>query len=82
MLRNIYLDNNATTKCSDEVLKVMLPYLSNEYGNPSSIYSFGKEVKEEITKARKNIAKLLNADENEIIFTSCASESKIGRAHV
>ena len=42
MLRNIYLDNNATTKCSDEVLKVMLPYLSNEYGNPSSIYSFGK----------------------------------------
>jgi len=77
MLRNIYLDNNATTKCSDEVLKVMLPYLSNEYGNPSSIYSFGKEVKEEITKARKNIAKLLNADENEIIFTSCASESNV-----
>ncbi|MDE5539813.1 MAG: aminotransferase class V-fold PLP-dependent enzyme, partial [Bacilli bacterium] len=56
---------------------VMLPYLSTKYGNPSSTYSFGKEVKDEITKARKNIAKLLNAEENEIIFTSCASESNV-----
>ena len=45
---NVYLDNNATTKCDEEVLNVMLPYLKEEYGNPSSTYSFGKGVKEEI----------------------------------
>lgn len=55
----------------------MLPYLREQYGNPSSIYSFGREIKEEITKAKRNIAKLLNCDENEIIFTSCASESNV-----
>ncbi len=73
----IYLDNNASTKCDEEVLNAMLPYLNSQYGNPSSTYSFGKEVKDEITKARKSIAKLLNAEENEIIFTSCASESNV-----
>ncbi len=72
---NIYLDNNATTKCDEEVLNAMLPYLKSQYGNPSSTYSFGREVKEEINRARRNIAKLLNAKENEILFTSCASES-------
>lgn len=77
MNKNIYLDNNATTKCDEEVLNAMLPYLENQYGNPSSTYSFGKKVKDEISKARKNIAELLNADENEILFTSCASESNI-----
>ncbi len=71
----IYFDNNATTKCDEEVINAMLPYLKEEYGNPSSIYSFGSSVKESIQKARKNIAKLLNAKESEIIFTSCASES-------
>lgn len=73
----IYLDNNATTKCDDEVLKVMLTYFKDQYGNPSSIYSFGKEVKDVISESRKNIAKLLNASESEIIFTSCASESNV-----
>ncbi len=77
MNTKIYLDNNATTKCDEEVLKAMLPYLIEQYGNPSSTYSFGKDGKDEITKARKNIAKLLNANENEIIFTSCASESNV-----
>ncbi len=77
MNQKIYLDNNATTKCEEEVLNAMLPYLNNQYGNPSSTYFFGKEVKVEITKARKNVAKLLNASENEIIFTSCASESNV-----
>ena len=77
MNTKIYLDNNATTKCDEEILKAMLPYLNEQYGNPSSTYSFGKDVKDEITKARKNIAKLLNANENEIIFTSCASESNV-----
>lgn len=75
MNSNIYLDNNATTKCAHEVLEVMLPYLKDSYGNPSSIYSFSKEIKEKIAEARKNIAQLLNASEDEIIFTSCASES-------
>lgn len=77
MNSTIYLDNNATTKCDEEVLNVMLPYLKNQYGNPSSTYSFGKDVKEEITKSRKKLAELLNANEDEIIFTSCASESNV-----
>lgn len=77
MNSKIYLDNNATTKCADEVFEVMLPYLKDMYGNPSSTYSLGKEVKEEIKKARRNIAKLLNAKEDEIVFTSCASESNV-----
>lgn len=75
MSLEIYLDNNATTKCDEEVLNAMLPYLKNEYGNPSSIYNLGKKIKQDILSARKNIAKLINAKENEIIFTSCASES-------
>ena len=73
----IYLDNNATTKVDEEVLNAMLPYLKNEYGNPSSIYSFGKETKKKIIDARRKIATLLNAEENEIVFTSCASESNV-----
>ena len=71
----IYLDNNATTKVDTEVLNAMLPYLKEEYGNPSSTYSIGKRVKDEITKARNNVAKLLNANPDNIIFTSCGSES-------
>ncbi len=77
MNKNIYLDNNATTRCDDNVLKEMLPYLKEEFGNPSSIYSLGRDVKEKIKLARKNIANLLNANESEIIFTSCASESNV-----
>ena len=77
MNKKIYLDNNATTRIDDEVLNAMLPYFKDEYGNPSSIYSFGKKVKEEINKARNNLAKLLNANSNSIIFTSCGSESNV-----
>ena len=77
MFQNIYLDNNATTKCDEQVLNAMLPYLKEQYGNPSSTYYFGKEVKEEIIKSRKKIAEVLNANEDEIIFTSCASESNV-----
>lgn len=77
MNKQIYLDNNATTKIDDEVYNAMIPYLTNNYGNPSSIYSFGKEVKEQIEETRKIVAKLLNADKNEIVFTSCASESNV-----
>ena len=77
MNKKIYLDNNATTRIDDEVLNAMLPYFKDEYGNPSSIYSFGKKAKEEINKARDNLAKLLNANSNSIIFTSCGSESNV-----
>ena len=77
MNKQIYFDNNATTKCDEEVLNAMLPFLKEDYGNPSSIYEFGKDVKEKITLARKHVAKLLNANEKEIIFTSCASESNV-----
>lgn len=77
MNNQIYLDNNATTRCDDEVYNEILPYLKNKYGNPSSIYSFGKETKEIIKDSRRKIAKLINAKEEEIIFTSCASESNV-----
>ena len=72
----IYLDNNATTKVAPEVVTAMLPYLSEYYGNPSSMHSFGGNVAAEITRARENIAKLIGAESpNEIIFTSCGTES-------
>ena len=75
MSKMIYLDNNATTKVDNEVLNAMLPYFQNEYANPSNVYSFSKKIKEDIAKARLSIARLINANSNEIIFTSCASES-------
>lgn len=77
MNREIYLDNNATTKCDSEVLNTMLPYLKEEFGNPSSTYAFGRKVKENINDARKKVATLLHATSSEIIFTSCASESNV-----
>ena len=75
MNHSIYLDNNATTKVDEEVLKAMLPYLSSEYGNPSSTYNL--KIADEIGKARNSVAKLLNADPKEVIFTSCGSESNV-----
>ena len=77
MNQKIYLDNNATTFVSDEVYNSMLPYLKEECGNPSSTYSIGRSVKEEINKARSNVAKLINSDPDNIIFTSCGSESNV-----
>ena len=76
-MQKIYLDNNATTRCDSFVLDAMLPYLKEQYGNPSSIYSLGRGVKESVQETRKNVAKLLHAKEHEIIFTSCASESNV-----
>ncbi len=72
----VYLDNNATTKIDPLVLEEMLPFLSDSYGNPSSMYDFGGNVAKHIQKARSRIAELLGAEnEREIIFTSCGSES-------
>jgi len=71
----IYLDNNATTKVAPEVVEAMLPYLSQYYGNPSSMHSFGGNVSEKIEAARQHVANLIGASPKEIIFTSCGTES-------
>ncbi len=71
----IYLDNAATTPLDKEVLEAMLPYLSTHFGNPSSIYSYGRETRMAIEAARKSIAKLLGARPGEIFFTSGGTES-------
>lgn len=75
MSKFIYLDNAATTKTSPEVVKAMLPYFSESYGNPSSIYSIGGEAKMAVENAREVIAKALNAKPEEIYFTGGGSES-------
>lgn len=71
----IYLDNNATTQIDKEVLEYMLPYLKEEFGNPSSIYNIGKDIKKKVEESRKIISKYINSNSDEIIFTSGASES-------
>lgn len=72
----IYLDNNATTKVDPQVLDAMLPYLQEEYANPSSVYEFAKRSNHAVKEARGVMKDFFNAkDEKEIIFTSCGSES-------
>ncbi len=75
-MKLVYLDNNATTKVAPEALEAMLPYLKDEYGNPSSIYDLAHNANEAIKNAREVMADFLGAsDPKEIIFTSCGSES-------
>ena len=71
----IYLDNAATTRVSDAALNAMLPYLRQQYGNPSSLYAFGQEAKEALERARETVAGVLNCEPREIIFTSGGSEA-------
>jgi cysteine desulfurase len=71
----VYLDNAATTSIDKEVLEVMLPYLENKYGNPSSIHAFGREARAAIERARKTIATYLNTSTAEIFFTSGGTET-------
>jgi cysteine desulfurase len=71
----IYLDYNATTPIDERVLSAMLPYLKEEFGNPSSIYSLAQRARRAVEEAREELAKLLNADPKEIIFTSGGTES-------
>ena len=71
----IYLDNAATTKTAPEVVEAMLPYFSEYYGNPSSIYAIAGKSKEAITKGREQIANVLGAKPEEIYFTAGGSES-------
>ena len=75
MKQIIYLDNAATTKTAPEVVKAMLPYFSEHYGNPSSIYSLGTESKKAVSEVRESIAKSLGAANNEIYFTAGGSEA-------
>lgn len=74
-MKTVYLDNNATTQVAPEVVEAMLPYFSELYGNPSSMHSFGGQVGRALTKARENVAAMLGAQAEEILFTSCGSES-------
>lgn len=75
MKRFVYADNAATTSVSPKVVEAMLPYFSQSYGNPSSIYSVGRDAKEGLEAARENIASILGADPGEIFFTSGGSEA-------
>src|SRR4028118_961702 len=71
----IYFDNAATTPLDAEVLDAMMPYLSTHFGNPSSIYSYGRETKMAIEGARKSVARQLGVRPGEIFFTSGGTES-------
>ena len=75
MKRFVYADNAATTQVSKPVLDAMLPYLSEQYGNPSSLYQFGQTAKSAVEHAREQVAAALGAESNEIYFTSGGSES-------
>jgi cysteine desulfurase len=74
-MERIYFDNAATTGLDPEVLEVMMPYLTEKFGNPSSIYSYGRESRLAIENARKSVARILNAHPAEIFFTSGGTES-------
>jgi len=74
-MSRIYFDNAATTALDSQVLETMMPYLTEKFGNPSSIYSYGRESKLAIEQARKSVAKNLNAHPSEIFFTSGGTES-------
>jgi cysteine desulfurase len=74
-MRQIYLDNNATTRVAPEVLDAMLPCYQNAYGNASSVHALGQEAKGLLDNARQQLARLLNAEANEIVFTSGGTES-------
>jgi cysteine desulfurase len=74
-MKEIYLDNNATTKVDEAVFEEMRPYFCELYGNPSSMHFFGGQVQKKVDEARKRVANLLGAMPEEIIFTSCGTES-------
>ena len=72
----IYLDNNATTACDPAVVEAMLPFFTEQFGNPSSMHSFGNKVAHALKEARGRVQALLGAEhESEIVFTSCGTES-------
>ena len=70
-----YFDNNATTRVAPEVVEALLPFYTEQWGNPSSAYAFGNRVGEAVANAREQVAALLACDEREVVFTSCGTES-------
>src|SRR6185295_14421397 len=79
--RIFYFDNNATTSVAPEVLEAMLPFFRENWGNPSSAYSFGSQTAKAIEAARARVAALINADAREVVFTSCGTESNNTAIH-
>ena len=80
-MKPIYMDNNATTRVAPEVVQEMLPYFSDLYGNPSSMHAFGGNVGGKLKAAREHVATLLGALPEEILFTSCGTESDSTAIH-
>lgn len=79
---DIYLDNNATTQVAPEVVEAMLPFFTEQFGNPSSMHSFGDKVGRSLKKARKRVQEILGAEhDSEIVFTSCGTESDSTAIH-
>ena len=80
----IYLDNSATTRVRPQVLEAMLPYLSESYGNPSSIHTLGRSARAAVDNARRQVASFLGCQPSEVYFSSCATMSNnvalLGRA--
>jgi cysteine desulfurase len=74
-MKTVYVDNNATTRVDPEVAEAMMPYFSELYGNPSSMHNFGGEIGRKVEEARSDVAALINASPEEIVFTSCGTES-------
>src|SRR5512139_790996 len=74
-MKKVYLDHAAATPLLPEVREAMLPYLGDDFGNPSSLHDWGDAAREGLENAREQVAKLIGANAEEIIFTSCGSES-------
>ncbi|MDL2206304.1 cysteine desulfurase NifS [Eubacteriales bacterium OttesenSCG-928-N13] len=74
-MNRIYMDNAATTRITEPVLEAMMPYLTDVFGNPSSVHAFGREARKPLEQARKQVADALGAQPNEIYFTGCGTES-------
>lgn len=74
-MQTVYFDNNATTRTADEVREAMLPFFGELYGNPSSMHAFGGDISRHLAEAREHVAAFINCSPEEIIFTSCATES-------
>ena len=74
-MRNVYLDNNATTQVAPEVTEAMMPFFKDLWGNPSSMHYFGGQVGKHIEDAREKVADIIGAIPSEIIFTSCGTEA-------
>ena len=81
MMRLVYLDNNATTAVAPEAYAAMIPFLTERYGNPSSMHAFGGTIARDLEKAREQAAALIGASPEEIIFTSCGTESDSTAIH-